>query len=251
MALRRRMGRDVEHEGGLPHGGPGRHDDQLRPLEAGGQLIQIFETAGNSRDRFAALLERFYALHRRPEHLLDPGEAFLAPLLRDPEDPALGLIEQLVGGQAPVVDLLDDAGGGLDEPAEDGFFADDAGVVVEIGGRRHRVHQLGEVFRAAGRIELAPAEQLVAQRDVVDHHPLLGHRHHGAEELAVGVLVEHRVVQHLGRAERRVLVEHHRAQYRLLRLRAPGSGPERLLNGREAVGRYGRHPRWASSSSGF
>ena len=74
---------------------------------------------------------------------------------------------------------------GLDQPAEDRLVADDLGVELEVGRGGHRVHQLGEVLQAAGGLELAPAEQLVAQRDVVDDHPPLGERQHRAEEPAV------------------------------------------------------------------
>ena len=58
--------------------------------------------------------------------------------------------------------------GGLDQPAEDRLVADDLGVELDVGRGGHRVHQLGQVLQAAGALQLAPAEQLVAQRDVVD-----------------------------------------------------------------------------------
>ena len=60
------------------------------------------------------------------------------------------------------------AGGGLDQPAEDRLLADDLGVELEVGRGGHRVHQLGQVVEAAGRLQLASAEQLVAEGDVVD-----------------------------------------------------------------------------------
>ena len=80
---------------------------------------------------------------------------------------------------------------------------------------------------------------------------LLGERRHRPEEAAMGLAVEHAVVEELGRAERGVLVEQHRPEHGLLGFGAPGRGASYVgISGREAVGRYGRHPRWASSSSG-
>ncbi len=76
LRLDRGVGRDVEAEGGLPHGRPSGDDDQLRPLEPRGHLVQVYEAGRNPGNPFAALLERFDALHRGPQHFLEPGESF-------------------------------------------------------------------------------------------------------------------------------------------------------------------------------
>ena len=99
--------------------------------------------------------------------------------------------------------------------------------------------------------QLAAALQLVPQRDVVDHDAPLGQRAERAEQPPVLLPIKDGVVDQLHRPEGRVLLQQHRAQHRLLRLRAPGSGAAgRGVSGRVAVVRYGCHPRWASSSSG-
>jgi hypothetical protein len=93
--------------------------------------------------------------------------------------------------------------------------------------------------------------ELIPQGDVVDDDTALGQRAQRAEQTPVLFPVEHRVVHQLHRTERGVLLQQHRAEHCLLRVRAPGrrAGGGRL-NGRVAVVRYGCHPRWASSSSG-
>ncbi len=73
----------------------------------------------------------------------------------------------------------------------------------------------------AGPVQVAAAHQLVAQRDGIDHVAPLGQGEHGAEQQPVTLAVEHRIVQDFGGLERRVLVEQHGAEHRLLRFVAP------------------------------
>ena len=70
-----------------------------------------------------------------------------------------------------VVRFGDDRGGGLDQAAEDRLVFDDLGVELDVGRGGDGIHQLGEVLEPARDLQLAPAEQLVAQGDVVDDGP--------------------------------------------------------------------------------
>ncbi len=102
------------------------------------------------------------------------------------------------------------------------LLADDLGVELEVGRGGHRVHQLGQVVDAADRLQLAAAEQLVPQGDVIDDHPPFEQPAHGPEQPAMGLAVEHAVVEQLRGTERGVLVQHHGAEDRLLGFVAPG-----------------------------
>src|SRR6185437_2170328 len=100
--------------------------------------------------------------------LLDAGEPFVAPLLRDLENLGFGGVEQIVGGRMAVVGLGDDRGGGLNQPAENRLVFDDLGVELDVGRGGNRVDQLGQILQTAGGLELPAAKQLVPESDVID-----------------------------------------------------------------------------------
>src|SRR2546425_96387 len=99
--------------------------------------------------------------------------------------------------------------------------------------------------------QITAAHQLVAQGDGVDHIAALRERDHRTEQQAVALAIEHRVVEDLGGLEGRVLIEQHGAEHRLLRFITPRSlAAGELALRRGDGGRYGRHPRSASSNWG-
>ena len=108
-------------------------------------LVQVYESAGHAGNRFAFLMELFDALHRRPQHLLEPGEPLGFPLLRNLEDPRLGGVEQLAGRLAGLVGLGNDLGPGLDQVPENGLLPNNRGVGFEVRRGRNRVYQLRDV----------------------------------------------------------------------------------------------------------
>ena len=96
--------------------------------------------------------------------------------------------------RAPLERLGDDLGRDLDQAAEQRLLADDARVVLDVRRRRHRVDEEADVLLAAAAVELAAPLQLVGERERVDDAPALGDREHRAEDPAVALRVEHRVV---------------------------------------------------------
>ena len=96
-------------------------------------------------------------------------------------------------------------------------------MILDIGGRGDDVDETPEVLHSPRAIQVSASQELVAQRDGVDHVAAFGERDHRAEQETVPLAVEHGVVEQLGGLERRVLVEQHGAQHRLLRLAAPRS----------------------------
>jgi hypothetical protein len=72
---------------------------------------------------------------------------------------------------------------------------------------------------------------------VINDHPLFDQTSHRPKQPAVRFTVEQVVLQQLGAAECRVLVQQHRTEYRLLGFVAPGCAAEHFTNGRGL--RYG------------
>ena len=230
---------------------------EIRRLEARRQLVEIVEAARDAGDRLAAALQRFDALHRRPEQLLDAREAVARLLLADLEDLRLGFVEQLGRGARALERLGDDRRRDLDQPAEDRLLANDLRVVLDVRRRRHGVDEEADVVLAARRLELAAPLQLVGERQRIDDAAALGDRHHRAEDPAMPLGVEHRVVDVFDRAEHRVLVDQHRRQHRLLGVLRVWRTPVAVRITRQGWryrvfdGRAGHLPRWGASNAGF
>ena len=202
---------DVQGQRRLSHRWPGGDNDQIGALETCRETVEIGETARHAGDRARPRLELLDPLHGRPDELFDTNELLGTAELRHLEHPVLGVVEHLSRGPVSFVDVLDDSGRGVHQPAQHRLVADDLGVVVDVRGGRDDVDQCRDVLHPAGTIEVAAPAQLVAQRDGIDDVAALGQREHRPEQQAMALLVEHCVVQDLGGLERRILVEQHRA----------------------------------------
>ena len=151
-----RLSGDVEAERRFSHRGTGGHDDQLGRLESRRHFVQICEAARHTGNRFATALERFDALHRGPEHLLQPGEPLVTPLLGDLKYSGLGPVEKIVRGGVAVVGLGDDRSRGFDQASKDRLVFDDLGMELDVCRSGNRVHQLGEVLQATSASPVRP-----------------------------------------------------------------------------------------------
>ena len=107
--------------------------------------------------------------------------------------------------------LGDDRRRDFDQPAQDRLLADDLRVVLDVRRRRHRVDEKADVVLAA-RAPRARRARLSSsdERERIDDAAALGDRDHRAEDPAMPLRVEHRVVDVLDRAHHRVLVDQHR-----------------------------------------
>ena len=202
------------------------------------RLVAVVDVLDDGRRRFDEA-----ALHRLVAH-----DAAVVLDVRGGGDD----VQHFARQAASLVRFLGDVGGGLDQAPQQGLVPHDPGVILDVRGGRHHVDQGAEVLHPPGAIEVAALPQLLAQRDRIDHVAALGEGRHRPVQQAVGLPVEHRVVEQLGGLEGRILVEQHGAEHGLLRLAAPGSlaaGVVALSRG--GGGRYGRHPRLVASSWGF
>ena len=114
------------------------------------------------------------------------GDAHLGDL----EDLPLGVAEQFVGRLDLVVGVAEDFVAGVDQVADDRLLADDLGVVLDVGRRRGRVPQLGEVRVAADVLDVLLLPQPFGQRDQVDRVGLVVEGEDALEDFLVGVEVE-------------------------------------------------------------
>ncbi|MND83426.1 hypothetical protein D3C80_752900 [compost metagenome] len=135
-----------------------------------------------------------------------------------------GLFDLFVGGRVRVGRLLDHLAADADQVATQGQVIDDAGIVGRVGRRGGAVDQVGEVAQTAElmkrRVLLEPLHQngrfgQQALADVVLDR---------LEQPLVEGLVHMRAAQAVAQPLEHGVVEHQRAQQRLLRLQVMGHG---------------------------
>ena len=169
---------------GLAQGGAGGDDDHLPGMQAVGQRVEVAEAGGDAGEGAAAAADGLDLVegagHDLRERVVVVGDAAVG----DAVDLGFGAVDQLVGVAVAGIAELDDAGADLDQAAEDGPLADDAGVVAGVGGGGHRGDERVQVGGAADAGEVAALGEL--GRD--------GHR---VGRLAAAVQVEDDLVDQL------------------------------------------------------
>jgi hypothetical protein len=126
---------NASNERSFSHAGARGNDHEITPLEAPRHLVQRIETGGNTGYASLGGLQLLNALEGRVEDLLDPDKAFTLMRLRNLEDALLRDIQYFLDSALTrLVRVLDDAGGCLDELAQQSTFANDARMVFDIGG---------------------------------------------------------------------------------------------------------------------
>ena len=158
---------EVGHERGLADAGPRRHDDEVALLEAGEELVQVAETAGDPAVRRLALVDVLELLHGLVDERTDQDDLVLLVPAGHRVDELLGPIGDTLGILGSLVGDRHDLGGGVDQPAEQSQLVHDLGVVARRRRRRDLLHELVDAERAADVLEGAPALELLHGRDLV------------------------------------------------------------------------------------
>ena len=113
-------------------------------------------------------------------------EVFGLVFLGDVEDELFRAVEDIAGLALAGIRHIRDLGGGFDEPSEQGLFADDADIVVEVGGVGDGVDEHTEVAVAAGLIKGSLGDELVDEGDDVEVVAVLEEdAAHGLVDMAV------------------------------------------------------------------
>ncbi len=134
----RRVLGDVHGERGFAHRRARRNDDQVRGLQAAGQLVEQRVVGRQAGDLLAPRVQ----LLQRAERTLDDGrdvqKALPNAVLRELEDGLLGPAQHLLG----FVGVVDGLGNGVlrdvDQPAQQRLVAHDANVVLDAMAARVR-----------------------------------------------------------------------------------------------------------------
>ena len=203
--------RDAQRKAALAHPRPSGHNDQLGRLQPRRHLIQFRKARGKTRDEPFALIERVDRLDGTLDQLLDRHRIALDLLGGDLEDAGFRAIQQEVGSDDFLVAVGRDAGGGLDERAQDRFRFHDMAVVLHVGRGRHHAGQAGKVGGASKLLQpIAPLE-LVGQRHQIHGDVVPVETDHRAEQLAVGVFVEGALLEEFHRRDEGVFLQQHGA----------------------------------------
>ena len=95
---------DVRDQRALAHRGPRRQHDQVARLEAAGDVVEVLEARRRAGQRRAVARELLELVDLLVEDVLDRAEVARALVVRDLEERALGVLDQLARLAAAVGD---------------------------------------------------------------------------------------------------------------------------------------------------
>ncbi len=245
---------DVHGEARFSYRGARSDDDHFAALEAGGEVVEFDEAAGDAGEMFAGLpFEHFEGFVED----VGEGDGLVGSfLLGDFEDAAFAAVEDGGGRLAGVVAVAEGGGAGGDKGAEHRFFFDDGGVVFGVGGGGDGVGEVADVIEAADLVE-----EIFGFERGVENHGIdggVGFEEVGedAEDNLVFFLEEHvrLLEEHADRADD-LGVDDHAAQHAGLRgevMRGHAVDDVRAGGGRRGRGVWGGRwwGRWTSVSFG-
>ena len=191
---------------------------ELLGLEPAGDVVEVEVARRDPRDRVPRLGAGGDPVHRLRHHVAQLDRLARALVLGDGEDPPLGVLEQLLGGEVVRVAVLEDLAGALDQGPADGLLADDLRVVLGVGGVRDAPEDLRDDLVAADRLELIAPDQLLGDGDRVDRLAQVVEVADRPVEDLVAVAVEVLDVEQADDVVEDVVVEQDAAQHALLGL---------------------------------
>ena len=211
---------DVHGEAGLAHAGAAGHDHQVAGVQAGGELVELGESSGQTAEAFrvlAQLLEARVDPHHQRRHLVVQAPRLVAALA-DAEHRLLGQVDQ--HRRVAAVRLVAHAGdvlAGGDEAAQHRALAHDLGIGLDVGGARGVRRQAAQVAQAPGFLQAVLLAQVLGKGDEVAG---LAGRHlklaDGVEDQPVVLGVEVLLADLVGQLVPGPVVEQQAAQHRLL-----------------------------------
>ncbi|MNQ76957.1 hypothetical protein D3C85_918090 [compost metagenome] len=216
------------HVGGerrLAHRRTTREDKKVGGVQAAQLAVQVVQAGGQTRQLALTLIgfARHFDGAGQGGREVDEARRRLARLSQRIEG-LFRLFDLFVGGRLWVGRLLDHLAADTDQVATQGKVIDDAGVVGGVGRRRSAVDEVGQVAQATelveGRVLLEPLHQdgRLGQQALTD---VILDR---LEQPLMEGLVHMRAAQSVAQPLEHGVVEHQRAQQRLLRLQVVGHG---------------------------
>src|SRR5262245_7488708 len=196
--------RDVQREGRLAHAGAAGDDHEVRRLQARGLQVELLEARGHASDVLLSLVQPLDVLERVAEDLADWQRAALESPLGEPEDTALGVVDEGLHVLLCLECLTDDLRGRLDQLAQDGHVTDDAGVRGEMRGDGGVLDQQCQRGGTADSLQRVAPPQLFVQRDEVDGLTAVEEAQRRLEDPAMRFRVEIRGAKQLDDARHRL-----------------------------------------------
>ncbi len=193
---------------------PGGDNNEFRVLEACGNVVQVREARFQAADGFMAAFVPG----------IDPGVGFIEGGLQgerlpgnahlcDVENLALSRFQEFIGRHRLIVGVAKDFVAGMDQIANDGLVANDAGVILGIGGSRRRVPEFGQIGIAADVFEMLLFFEVIRQEDEVNRLALVVELGDAVEDFLVAVGVKRfRTVDDLNNVADNGIVTQHAAQ---------------------------------------
>src|SRR5262249_55012423 len=133
--------REIQRERRLSDGRPGRQDDQIGGLQARGHTVELRKTRREAREHALAVARVLDDLQVVLDHLADRREGLADRVVRDREDFAGDVTQQLLGAFGLGKPLLHRPPPEEDEPTQYRLLLDDAGGVLHIGYILNGVHE--------------------------------------------------------------------------------------------------------------
>ena len=208
----------VDDERRLAHRRAGGDDHEIGFLESSRAPVEVLEASGDAGDGVAGLGQEVEPVG---DGLGDVADVLRYGLVHaafaDLEDQLFGVVEHVGAGAALRLEGgVGDLVGGGDQAAQRRAFLDDLGVGDDVGGAGRAFHEVDEIVRATGHVELGAGRERFAQGHVVEGLVGFGEFRHDAVDDAVRRTVEVVLREHVGDLEPGVVVEHQAAEERLL-----------------------------------
>ena len=159
---------EVKSEGGLTLRRAGGENDEFGRLQAGKKLVEFTITGGYAGDAFAFAEDFLEAFEIIANDVFDGNETGFDAIFGESKNLRFGAVEDDVGALFGIERFLLDFLRSVRQPAQHGFFSDDARVVRHVGDARNPIDERGKVRRAARGFEFAAAMQFFAKRDEVN-----------------------------------------------------------------------------------
>ena len=215
----------------FPHRRTCGDDAQVSFLEPRRHPIEIGEARRDTGDARTGRLTLLDLLEGLPQNVLDPDKAFALMAVRNLEDLGLGDVEKFFYiALALVIHVANDRRGPIHQPTEQGFFANDVRVVLDVGRGRNGIHQRSQVVQASRCFELAGLLEFLRDRDGVDDVATLEKPRHRMENPTVSFAVERCRIDLFDRTNHCLAIDHHTPKYRRLSLQ--GGGHRAIPGGR-------------------
>ena len=217
---------DVECDRCFAHAGAGRDQDQVGLVEAVDLAVKVVQARGQARDLAAGGSQLFQPVIDVDHDLADVLQTVAGVAAAKGIDLLFRDLQHLLRRADALVDHIRDLRRSGGQRAQQRLVMHDRAVLLDVGGGRRDLQQLGEIVVAAFLVVHAALFHFIEDGNGVDLLREVEHRIDGLVDLAVLPQVKILRLQHTDDVRYAALVDEHGAEHRLLRFqrlwRLPG-----------------------------